>query len=334
MSREVVAVGIAFWATLCVASSTVHAETQNPGAHTWTKEFAGQPLDLTGYDLSFSDEFDADTITGNSGQGPWFAPGRASYGSATFDPPNGSTYTIDGGVMKIRATRGVNGEWHTGSVQTVDPSGKGFAQRYGYFEARMKVPAMPGAWCAFWLKSQAEHWDRSIVRTEIDVVEWYGGDPTGHHRAVHLWPPWPEFRTPDRLSEHWYLGNFSRHKELAGNWHTYGALITPEWVTVYLDRQEIGRFPTLEEFKTRLYPLVSLTLHEKEVDQAIPPFALEVDYVRVYAISTRGVSTLVGSPELSLSAAVSYCRSSNRLRASARVPLFAEESKRGCIETH
>ena len=228
MIREVVAAGIAFWAALYVPSSALRAETANPSAHTWTKEFAGQALDLTGYDLSFSDEFNADTITGNSGSGPWFAPGRASYGLATFDSPNGSTYTIDDGVMKIRATRAADGKWHAGSAQTVDPSGKGFAQRYGYFEARMKVPAMPGAWCAFWLKSQAEHWDRSIVRTEIDVVEWYGGDPTGHHRAVHLWPPSKEFRTADRLSEHWYLGNFSRHKELAGNWHTYGALITPD----------------------------------------------------------------------------------------------------------
>jgi hypothetical protein len=277
---------LAVYVAIGLAAFEVLAETANPGMYTWTEEFAGLPLDLDGYRLTFSDEFDEQTVTVETGKGPWFAPVHSDIGASTFDRPieANQTYTIRDGVLTIRATQADDGKWHAGNIQTVDTNGTGFAQQYGYFEARMKFPAAPGAWCAFWLKAQAEHWNRALTRPEIDVIEWYGGDVTGHHRTVHLWPARAkQFITPGRLAEHWWLSNFSRHDELAGNWHTYGALITPELVIVYLDRQEVGRFPTFDEFKTPLYPLVTLTLYEKDLAKAVSPIDMAVDYVRVYA---------------------------------------------------
>ena len=47
------------------------AETAVPGD--WTEQFAGTPLDLTNYHLTFADEFDAFSVTPNSGTGPWYA---------------------------------------------------------------------------------------------------------------------------------------------------------------------------------------------------------------------------------------------------------------------
>lgn len=267
-------------------SGRVIAETADPDAYAWSEDFAGQPLDLTGYTVVFSDDFDEQSVTAESGKGPWLAPVHSDVGASTWDTPQrgGATYIVSDGVLRIRASQDENGKWHAGNIQTVDRHGRGFAHLYGYFEARMRFPAMPGAWCAFWLKSQAEHWNRTMIRTEIDVVEWYGGDPTGHHRTVHLRPAQlKRFRTPGRLREHWWLSNFSRHDGLAGEWHTYGALVTAEQVQVYVDRKEVGRFPTLDEFRTPLYPLVSLTLYEKDVEKAVSPFEMEVDYVRVYA---------------------------------------------------
>lgn len=271
---------------LFLATVPLRAETPDPGAYTWTEEFAGERLDLSGYALTFADDFEEQTVTDETGEGPWLAPVHSDFGLATFDRPNGKreTYVISDGVLTIRATQAANGKWHAGNIQTVDKDGSGFAQLYGYFEARLKFPNKPGAWGAFWLKSQAEHWNRRMIRTEIDVVEWYGGDPTGHHRTVHLRPARAkQFITPGRLAEHWWLSNFSRHDDLADEWHTYGALITPEQVYVYLDRKEVGRFPTLDEFKTPLYPLISLTINKEDVAKAVSPIEMEVDYVRVYA---------------------------------------------------
>src|SRR5688572_7510740 len=105
MMRNAVSVSVALCMTVGLSISDVLAETANPEAYTWTEEFAGQPLDIDDYELTFTDDFDAETITGGSGKGPWWAPVHADFGIATLDPPNGTTYTINNGVLTIRATR-------------------------------------------------------------------------------------------------------------------------------------------------------------------------------------------------------------------------------------
>jgi beta-glucanase (GH16 family) len=283
-------VGLVAW----VLSPASHAgtlevagETSDPTPYKWTEEFAGQPLALKDeYRLVFEDQFNAPSVTDERGKGPWFAPVHSPYGAATFDAPStsNSTYTIRGGLLTLRASKSADGKWHAGSAQTVKGTGEGFAQAYGYFEARMKFPVIPGAWCAFWLKSAAEQWDLRMIRPEIDVIEWYGGDPTGHHRTVHLRRSRsPEFHTPGRLPANWYLSNFSRHADLGGAWHVHGVLITPKLVRIYLDGKEVARFPTLPEHTLAFYPIVSLTLYDKDVQKAVPPIDMQVDYVRVYA---------------------------------------------------
>jgi beta-glucanase (GH16 family) len=53
--------------------------------------------------------------------------------------------------------------------RTIDTDGK-FSQKYGYFEARMKMPVGRGLWPAFWLYNHIGN-----LRPEIDVVEAYNG---------------------------------------------------------------------------------------------------------------------------------------------------------------
>jgi beta-glucanase (GH16 family) len=268
-----------------VASAQSGPATVDPDSSAWSKKFVGTALDLTGYKVSFHEDFNSMDITADGGKGPWFAPIHASYGAvAGFDAPgsNNQTYTVSDGILRIRAARAADGKWHGGNIETVDEKGQGFAQKYGYFEARMKFPDMPGAWPAFWLKSQIEHVDPSVVRPEIDVIEWYGGNPDGVHSTVHLWPPAAQYIQSGGLTKHWGKSNYNKNANLAGQWHTYGALITPELVTMYVDRLEVGRFPTFEEFKTPLYPLVSLTLYDQDAAKAVSPVDLQVDYVKIY----------------------------------------------------
>lgn len=250
-------------------------------AAVWSDEYAGTPLDLRGFELAFSDEFDEFSISADLGAENWKAPVHTDVGASTWDPPGSEgPYFVNNGVLTIRATLEEDGIWHSGSIQTVDSEGNGYAQQYGYFEARLKFPRAVGAWTAFWLKSQAEHWDLTMTRTEIDVVEWYGGDPTGHHGTVHLWPA--RNPKPDELTEHWWTGHISRYDNMEEQWRLYGVLITPAFVITYLDRVEIARFPTLRNFRTPLYPLISLTLYEKDALKAISPIELDVDYIRIY----------------------------------------------------
>jgi beta-glucanase (GH16 family) len=259
------------------------ADTTNPQAYSWSTQYVGTALDLTAYDLAFSDDFNSDSVTADAGPGPWYAPVHASFGSIFDTPgPSNQTYVVSNGVLTIRATKSSDG-WHGGNVETVNQAGKGFAQKYGYFEARMKFPNMPGAYPGFWLKSQEEHTNPAIVRPEIDIVEWYGGDPKGLHNSVHLWPPAAQYVKPGGLAKAWYKSNYSSEVGLAGEWHTYGAMITSQFVIMYLDGKEVARFPTLDEYKLALYPLIDLTLYEQDAAKAVSPFDLQVDYVRVYA---------------------------------------------------
>jgi hypothetical protein len=90
------------------------------------------------------------------------------------------------------------------------------------------------------------------------------------------------------LLKNWYKSDYNRFENLGGEWHTHGVLVSPEAVRVFLDRKEVARFPTLPEFTRGMYPIVSLSLYEKDVAKAVAPITMEVDYVRVYQLAVPG----------------------------------------------
>jgi beta-glucanase (GH16 family) len=245
---------------------------------------AGRPVDLSGAVLTFADEFDRPSITGPNGEGPWFAPIHGGFGKAEFLPPHPSEgpFFFDDGVLTIRLAK-LDGRWTSGIVQSVNAEGEGFTQRYGYFEMRAKFPKGNGIWPAFWLKTVNQFTDQSQTRAEIDIIEAYGAnDWSGYHATVHLWPA--RRPSPGQLREHWYQGCYERVEGdmFDGDWHLYGAEVGPEWVTIYYQRREVGRFPTLVEFRRPLFILADLALHGEEPRTTDEPADMQVDYIRVW----------------------------------------------------
>lgn len=261
----------------------------------WQDSVAAAPLDLTGYSLVWSDEFTSRGITqgDRSGPGPWYAGAQGGpYGVASVGPAvRSDVYRVSDGVLTIRATARLhedgtrNGKWVSGHLQTVNSKGEGFAIQNGYFEARMKFPASVAAWPAFWLKHRNKWTDSKALNIEIDVVEWYGSDAAGHHHGVHI----------GQGAGRRYWGNYrgiknrlGRRVELSTDWHTHGALISDDWIVVYLDRVELARFPMMDAFRTPLYPQLTLSVARDRNTKLVAPEAqspmdLLVDYVRVYA---------------------------------------------------
>jgi len=195
------------------------AETTLPGD--WTEQFAGSKLNLSDFRLSFSDDFNSLDVVPNNGEGKWFAPARAGFGAAKFMAPTGASnpFSVSNGHLTINMKK-VDGAWQSGSMQTVNSAGDGFAQEYGYFEMRAAFHGGKGAWPAFWLLPQ----DTTVTRPEVDIVEAYGGDPDGHHQAVHL-----------RTSQtHAWESNYTglAASMFDGTFHTYGARITTDWITI------------------------------------------------------------------------------------------------------
>jgi hypothetical protein len=67
-----------------------------------------------------------------------------------------------------------------------------------------------------------------------------------------------------------------------GEWHLYGGEVGPEWMTMYYERREVGRFPTLAEFRHPLFILADLALNGKEPRATDDHADMPIDYIRVW----------------------------------------------------
>jgi hypothetical protein len=248
-------------------------------------------LDLTGYHVTFNEEFDDLSVSAWGPAGPqgtrWIAhtPWRGDFGDARFtDPRPGFPFTVKGGLLRIEA-RKENGRWRSGLLSAVDPNGNGFKQQYGYFECRAKFPKGPGTWPAFWLMGL-----KSLkglpgntgprVNPEVDVVEHYGHWPWRYHYVLHQWGRG---------------GAGSKHEGkrffilgMEEDFHTYGVMIDEQDIVLYFDGVELHREKTPECVKTPLFPLVNLALGPGwPTDKTPDPSHMFVDYVKVWQKDTN-----------------------------------------------
>jgi hypothetical protein len=238
---------------------------------------------MSGAVLTFADEFDRPSITGPDGKGPWFPPIHGGFGKAEFLPPRASEgpFFFEDGVLTIRLAK-LDGRWTSGILQSVNAEGEGFTQRYGYFEMPAKFPKGNGTWPAFWLKTVNQFTDQSQTRAEIDIIEAYGAnDWSGYHATVHLWPV--RRPLPGQLRKHWHQAATRGSKAtcLMATGTFTGAEVGPEWVTIYYERREVGRFATLVEFRRPLFILADLALHGKNPRTTHVPADMQIDYIRV-----------------------------------------------------
>jgi beta-glucanase (GH16 family) len=244
---------------------------------------SGERLDLSKYVLTFSDEFDTLSVSASSPDTRWTAhtPYHGDFGDAGFrDPSPGFPFTIDNGILRIEARKGDDGKWSSGLLSSYSPSGSGFAQKYGYFEIRAKLPEGPGVWPAFWLgcaTTVTPGSDPSGRYPEIDVLEFYGHDINGFQSVVQLWSKGKSVlsrlhntRIPSRI--------------LVDNFNTYGVEIGPEWTVFYFNQVEIWRTNSEPEFAEPMYIMFNLALGGGwPIDKTPSPSYYYVDYVRAYA---------------------------------------------------
>jgi len=277
---------------------------------TQSEAFKGMNINLTGWNLVFQDEFDQHTVTNDvTGRGNWFAPTHgAACGAATAvvpaynstDPAIGTqgtpaTYIQDASTMTIRMQN--SGGWKSGSFCSVNSNGIGRAWMYPYIEARMKIGAsstgnLKGAWPALWVKSINSFYNLSESYLEYDCYEGYISDPQGFHNSYHNWPA--SRLVPGRLTAHRWLSNYLGLKTSTGGWyqnvnlfdglyHTYGVMVTPDYVINMFDGKEAFRVPTPVEMKQPLWILLDLAMNTNgEVSQASGIYELTIDYVKVY----------------------------------------------------
>jgi len=262
----------------------------------WDASHRGRPIDLAQYTRTFNDDFKTLSVTRDTdGEGPWYAPGHAPWGGLRFGLPGpGGPFAIVDDGLRIRAEPDAKGRWQGGCMQTVNTRGQGFAQKYGYFEMTARFGPGKGLWGAFWLKSQEDYapWGRTLTRTEIDIVEFYGDQ--SYHATVHLWPA--AILSPDAtITKHLQASAFAQKATLnfydsvmvdgvVPGFHAYGGEITPRWVIIYFDRKEVCRIPMVDEWKTPLYMLVDMAKQDR--GEVVPPLDMVVKNVSAYLPKT------------------------------------------------
>jgi beta-glucanase (GH16 family) len=237
--------------------------------------------------MTFDDEFRTLSVsdsTINDGHSTWYSQveqccmstsdgskarmARAFDGSGTFS-------LIPGGGMKIQLQKNSN-EWTSGVLTSVDASGKGFSQEYGYFEISARFPTGMDTWPAFWLLSTAARTNKEPAG-EIDIVEYIAnsGFPNYISSTLH---DWSKEGVITKLPESHY-----RVPSPTGGFHTYGVMWTSETMTFYCDGSTTFQAPTPAIMRQPYYIVFDLGIGAGWPTGTTPPENdLQVQYVRVY----------------------------------------------------
>lgn len=198
-----------------------------------------KPLDLTGMELVFEDNFDGDL--------------NSDVWATTFDNPirrggywtEEQTFTKDGSLI-IRTEYKENGSqgagWYTGTC--LSQYKKEFT--YGYFEAKCKAPAAEGLWSAFWM--QAENMAQNLSTdggkngAEIDIMESpFYNDPamTIKYRNTTLHTIHVDGYGDDHKATN--SKYFEVNKDIYNEFNTYGVLWTENEYVFYINGYETWR---------------------------------------------------------------------------------------------
>ncbi|WP_291696567.1 glycoside hydrolase family 16 protein [Bradyrhizobium sp.] len=191
-------------------------------------------------------------------------------------------FKINDGVLSIVASRippalkaVLFDNEYTSGILTSQSS---FAQKYGYFEIRAKIPAGIGVWPAFWLLANDGGWP-----PEIDILEGRGQHPGDIVMTTH-------WRIPSTQKiEH--CGFDFLLPDAPTGFHDYGMLWERDRLVYFIDRKPVSDIKAPVGFDDPMYMIVNLAMGAKYfggvgiVDGMSPDtVAFEIDRISVYQI--------------------------------------------------
>jgi len=179
-----------------------------------------------------------------------------------------------------------------------------FRQKYGYFEARIKIPGHIGAFPAFWLYPERRVSD-GTQKTEIDIMENLGHAPHYVYNAFHFYKNVSESYAGDHYQPTLYpSGQVFTGINYSYDYHVYAVDWQPGRITWFIDGAQVNVLYTNEANFEELYLKLNLAIGGnwtnfpaylgglgRSEGQFYPTQndlinfnnpALEIDYVRVY----------------------------------------------------
>lgn len=242
-----------------------------------------------GWDLSFSDEFETlELWDGAHGlwepHYPWGArknndelqfyvdprPGQDAWALAALEP-----FQVRDGVLYIRADRipsdlrsAAQGRHYSSGLLT---TARSFAFRYGYVEARARIPSGKGFWPALWLIPVDQSWP-----PEVDILEARGSRPNRYWTTIHHGRPGRPSRMTRRIDT----------PDLSEDFHVFGMKWTEDHVTWFFDGRPVFRARTPTDMHKPMYVVMNLAVGGRwdgSPNDTTPfPSEFAIDYVRVY----------------------------------------------------
>lgn len=183
---------------------------------------------------------------------------------------------------KYTGRDGVTRDYTSGRMKT---EGK-FSQKYGRFEARIKVPAGQGMWPAFWLLGDDIGEVGWPACGEIDIMENIGKEPGTIHGSIHG----PGYIGTVGLEAPYHLPEKER---FADNFHVFAVEWDPESISFYVDENLYVRRTRADlrpgwkwVFDKPFFVILNLAVGGDwpgDPDSStVFPADMLVDYVRVY----------------------------------------------------
>ena len=231
--------------------------------------------------LVMSDEFDTDGQPNSALWGNWI--GTAFNNELQYYTDRPENITVQNGILIITAKKeNFNGSSYTSA--RIESKGL-FEQKYGRFEARMRLPYGKGLWPAFWLLGadiDSNPWPNC---GEIDIMEYLGDEPTKIFGTVHG----PEYSGVQSIGKSYELTN----DRFDTGFHVFGIEWGPKYINYYVDDvlyNQITPDDVPGEWvfdKGPFYIILNLAvggdLPGSPNAETVFPQALLVDYVRVYS---------------------------------------------------
>lgn len=170
-----------------IAATFAFSSAQEPGWKlTWSDEFDGPAIDQKKWDFDLANGFF--NYEANQWISGW---GNNELQYYTKEPENAF---VKDGKLHIRAIKeSYQGCGYTSArMKTKKRDGSAlFAQKYGKFEWKAKLPVGKGVWPALWMLPQEEKYGGWAASGEIDVMEARGQEPGKILGTLHFGGRWP-----------------------------------------------------------------------------------------------------------------------------------------------
>jgi beta-glucanase (GH16 family) len=241
-------------ATTSTKLPTAIAGSKKPWHMIFRDEFSGTALD----GAKWSDQRDDWLVGGhpyNDREDAWY---------------QASNVSVNGGslVQTIRKEQVDKYSLTTGMIN----SNKKFNFKYGYIEARVKVPSCRGCWPVFWTLPEGILWP-----PEMDLFEYI--DTAGPQRRPFMASHWSE-NGVNQSNLAYFTLPCGTATDYTGKFHTYGFLWTPTKIQPYLDGVPGPTFTGAAVPQLSMYLILTLAVGDGMVPDGTP--SMRTDYIRIY----------------------------------------------------